>query len=35
MILVYATHITAYNSTNNNVVLFFILDLKRVYYNNN
>ena len=28
------THVTAYNSTNNNVVLFFVSDLKIVFFNN-
>ena len=28
------THVTANNSTNNNVFLFFVSDLKIVYYNN-
>ena len=30
---IHETHVTAYNSTNNNV-LFFVSDLKIVYYNN-
>ena len=28
------TYVTAYNSTNNNVVFFFVSDLKIVYNNN-
>ena len=28
------THVTANNSTNNNVVLSFVSDFKTVYYNN-
>ena len=28
------THVSDKNSTNNNVVLFFVSDLKMVYYNN-
>ena len=31
---IYGTHVTANNSTNNNVVFFFVSDLKIVYYNN-
>ena len=31
---IHGTHVTANNSTNNNVVFFFVLDLKIVYYNN-
>ena len=30
---IHGTHVTAYNSTNN-YVLFFVSDLKKVYYNN-
>ena len=30
----YGTHVTANNSTNNNVVFFFVSDLKIAYYNN-
>ena len=32
---IHGTHVTATNSTNNNVVFFFVSDLKIVYYNNN
>ena len=31
---IYGTHVTADNSTNNNVVFFFVSDLKIVYNNN-
>ena len=31
---IHGTHVTANNSTNNNVVFFFVSDLKTVYYNN-
>ena len=31
---IHETHVTANNSTNNNVVFFFVLDLKIVFYNN-
>ena len=31
---IHGTHVITNNSTNNNVVLFFVSDLKRVYYNN-
>ena len=31
---IYGTYVTAHNSTNNNVVFFFVSDLKIVYYNN-
>ena len=31
---IHGTHVTANDSTNNNVVFFFVLDLKIVYYNN-
>ena len=32
---IHGTHLTAKNSTNNNVVFFFVSDLKIVSYNNN
>ena len=32
---VHGSHVTANNSTNNNVVVFFVSDFKTVYYNNN
>ena len=28
---IYGTHVTTYNATNNNVVFFFVSDLKIVY----
>ena len=31
---IHETHVTANNSTYNNVVFFYVLDLKIVYYNN-
>ena len=31
---IHGTHVTANNSTTNNVVIFFASDLKIVYYNN-
>ena len=31
---IHEIHMTAYNSTTNNVVFFFASDLKIVYYNN-
>ena len=31
---IHGTHVTANNSTTNNVVFFFVLDLITVYYNN-
>ena len=31
---IHGTHMTAYNSINNNVVFSFVSDLKIVYYNN-
>ena len=31
---IHGTHLTAKNSTNNNVVFFVVSDLKIVYYNN-
>ena len=31
---IYRTHVAANNFTNNNVVFFFVSDLKIVYYNN-
>ena len=31
---IHGTHVNAYNSTNNNVVFFFALDLKILFYNN-
>ena len=31
---VHGAHVTANNSTNNNDVLFFVSELKIVYYNN-
>ena len=31
---IHGTHVTAHNSTNNNIVFFFVSDLKIVYYNN-
>ena len=31
---IHGTYVTANNSTNNNVVFFFVSDLKIVYYNN-
>ena len=31
---IHGTHVTANNSTNNNVVFFFLSDLKIVYNNN-
>ena len=31
---IHGTHVTVDNSTNNNVMFFFVLDLKIVYYNN-
>ena len=34
MILVHVTHVNANNSTNNNLLFFFVSDLKIVYYNN-
>ena len=30
----YGIHLTANNFTNNNVVFFFVSDLKMAYYNN-
>ena len=31
---IHGTHVTAKDSTNNNVVFFFISDFKIIYYNN-
>ena len=31
---IHETHVTANNSTNNNIVFFFVSDLKIVYYKN-
>ena len=31
---IHVTHVTANYSTNNNVVFFFVSDLKKVYNNN-
>ena len=33
-LIIYGTHMTANNSTNNKVVLLFVSDFKIVYYNN-
>ena len=31
---IYGTHVTAHNSTTNDIVFFIVSDLKIIYYNN-